>query len=215
MPIIEGELQTFTENIQRCADLANFSCGDKRHSYEDTVERIIALHHGRCPSADTTLRVTREMPAGTLVGLSIILWKHGPRIRHRWLPEDLYADAAYIDILALSENYRGEGGYKCRDGTPVSDFVLAETLRHIEEHEGRMPVVQGVVEADNDDCRDLLARHKFEQPFVPAGDLLYVRLPEDEDERPVRAGISPAAPRAELTQTSTGEPEGDIPAVSD
>jgi hypothetical protein len=184
MPIIAGELQTDTENATDCADLANFSCGDKRHSYEDTVERIIARHHaGTHPYADTSLRVTREMPAGTVVGLSIILWKYGPRIRHRWLPEDQYKDAAYIDVLTLSENYRGEGGYKCQDGTPASDFVLAEALRHIEEHEGKMPVVQGMVERDNDLSRDLLARHGFEQPFVTPGDLLYVRLPEEEDEQ--------------------------------
>jgi len=115
--------------------------------------------------------------------LSIILWKYGPRIRHRWLPEDQYGDAAYIDVLALSEDYRGEGGYKCQDGTPVSDFVLAETLRHIEEHEGKMPVVQGLVERDNDPSRDLLVRHGFEEPFVLPGDLLYVRRPDEDDER--------------------------------
>jgi hypothetical protein len=185
MPIIAGELQTDTENATECADLANFSCGDKRHSYEDTVERIIARHHaGTHPHADASLRVTREMPAGTLVGLSIILWKFGPRIRHRWFPEDQYKDAAYIDVLALSEHYRGEGGYECQDGTPVSDFVLAETLRHVEEHEGRMPVVQGMVESDNELSRELLVRHGFEQPFVMPGDLLYVRLPPEEDEQP-------------------------------
>jgi hypothetical protein len=195
MPIIEGELQTFTENVQQCADLASFSCGDKRHSYEDTVERIIALHRGVSPSADATLRVTRAMPAGTVVGLSIILWKYGPRIRHRWLSEDLYADASYIDVLALSEDYRG--GYECRDGTPVSDFILAETLRHIQEHEGKMPVVQGVVEADNDDCRNLLARHGFEQPFVLPGDLLYVRLPEDEDKQQQENGRREGAETAQ------------------
>lgn len=56
MPIIAGELQTDTENATDCADLATFSCGDKRHSYEDTVERIIARHHaGTHPYADNDL----------------------------------------------------------------------------------------------------------------------------------------------------------------
>jgi hypothetical protein len=184
MPVIGGELQTFTETATECADLDRFSCGDKRHAYETTVERIIALHRfGTHPEGPATLRVTREMPAGTPVAVAFIYWRFGPRLRHRWLSGDEYAGAAYLDVLALSETYRAEGDPFTYEGLPVSDYVLAETLRFIEEHEGEMPIVQGLVEADNDACRDLLVRHGFEQPFesgLGGGDLLYVCLPEDE-----------------------------------
>jgi hypothetical protein len=175
MPIIAGELQTYTESLAGCHDLDDFSCGDKRHSYERTVERIVSAHRNGRGHPGATLRVTRELPARTLVGLSIILWRAGPKVRHDLLPADLYQDATYIDVIALSEGYRGEGGFTCQDGTPVSDFVLIEALRYIEEHEGAMPIVQAVIEAENGPSQELFRRHDFEQPIVTQPDLLFVR----------------------------------------
>lgn len=177
MPTIEGELETFTEEASLCADLDGFSCGDKRHAYEETVEKIIAYHRANV-SSGKTLRVTRELPGATLVGLSIISWKFGPKVRHRFINEDEYRDAAYVDVVTLSNDYRG--GFTCKDGTSVSDFLLTETLQYIEEHEGKMPIVQALIEEANDHSRDLCARHGFEQPFVTSPDLLYVRLPDAE-----------------------------------
>lgn len=177
MPIIEGDLQTATETAQECTELASFSCGDKRYAYEATVERIVARHRDQGLHGNVTLRVTRELPSRALVGLSIISWKAGPILRHRLIPVDEYMDAAYVHVIALSKDYRGR--YTCRDGTPLSDFIVMETLRHIEEHEKNMPIVQALIEPDNDPSRDMCARHGFEQPFVTAPDLLYVRLPDD------------------------------------
>lgn len=62
---------------------------------------------------------------------------------------------------------------------PLSDFVVRETLRHIEEHEKVLPIVQALIEPDNDDSRDMCFRHGFEQPFVTSPDLLYIRRPDD------------------------------------
>ncbi len=177
MPIIEGELQTYTETALICSELVHFSCGDKRHAYEATVERIVALYRDGGLSGDVTLRVTRELPSRTLVAVSIISWKAGPIIRHRLIREAEYRDAAYIDLIALSEQYRGR--FTCQDGTPLSDFVVRETLGHIEEHETVMPIVQALIEPDNDDSRDMCFRHGFEQPFVTSPDLLYIRRPDD------------------------------------
>lgn len=70
MPIIEGELQTYTETALTCSELAHFSCGDKRHAYEATVERIVALYCDGGLSGDVTLRVTRELPSRALVAVS-------------------------------------------------------------------------------------------------------------------------------------------------
>ena len=134
MPIIEGDLQTNTETARECSELASFSCGDKRNAYEATVERIVAGYRDKGLSGDVTLLVTRELPSRTLVGLSIISWKFGPVVRHRLISEDEYRDAAYVHVIALSRQYRGR--YTCRDGTPVSDFIVMETLRHIESTRG-------------------------------------------------------------------------------
>lgn len=178
MPLVEGDLQTSTETAQECTELAGFSCGDKRHAYEATVERIVARYRVQGLNGDLTLRVTREMPSRALVGLSIISWKAGPVFRHRLIREDEYREAAYVHVIALSEDYRGR--YTCQDGTPLSDFVVMETLSHIEAHEIDMPIVQALIEPDNDPSRDMCVRHGFEQPFVTAPDLLYIRLPDDE-----------------------------------
>ncbi len=178
MPIIEGELQTSSEDTAGCADLDAFSCGDKRHSYEETVERIVAYHHARAQHPSVTLRVTWELPARTLVGLCVILWKYGPKMEHPLLDGPEYQDAAYIDVITLSDRYRG--GFTCPDGTPVSDFVLIEALRHIEDHEGAMPIVQAVIERANTPSQELFARYGFRQPIVTEPDLLYVRRANPE-----------------------------------
>ncbi|MGH2879335.1 MAG: hypothetical protein ACRDK4_07015 [Solirubrobacteraceae bacterium] len=177
MPVIEGELLTCTESAEECLELASFSCGDKRYMYEETVERLVEhFREGRITGA--TLRVTREMPSAALVGLSIIELRAGPCIRHRLIPEDEYRDAAYAHVITLSAEYRG--GYRCLDGTPVSDIIVMEALRYIRETEGTMPVVQALIEPANELSRDMCFRNGFEQPFVTSPDLLYVRHPDVE-----------------------------------
>lgn len=177
MPVIEGELVTRTESVGECLELASFSCGDKRHRHEETVERIVGhFREGRIAGA--TLRVTREMPSAALVGLSILELRAGPYIRHRLISEDEYRDATYAHVVALSAQYRG--GYTCLDGIPVSDFIVAEMLRYIRRREGTMPVVQALIEPDNELSREMCFRNGFEQPFVTSPDLLYVRYPDVE-----------------------------------
>lgn len=176
MPLIEGELVTSTESAEECLELASFSCGDKRHPHEATVERIIGyFRDGEIQGA--AMRVTREAPSGTLVGLSILRFKAGPIIRHRLIREAQYESATYVHVIALSADYRGD--FRCTsDAVQLSDFLIAETLRYISEHEGEMPVVQALIEPSNERSREMCFRNGFEQPFVTSPDLLYVRHPD-------------------------------------
>ncbi|MHB1468850.1 MAG: hypothetical protein ACYCU0_09630 [Solirubrobacteraceae bacterium] len=178
MPKIDGELSTATETPGQCAELMSFSCGDKRHQYEATVEQIVGyFRRGEIPGA--TMRVTREAPSGNLVGLSIMTFKAGPILRHRLIREDEYKDATYVHVLALSAAYRGGFTYT-DDNVPLSDFLIGETLRYIDEYEGKTPIVQALIAPDNERSRDMCFRNGFEQPFVTAPDLLYVRYPDAE-----------------------------------
>ncbi|HEY2537383.1 MAG TPA: hypothetical protein VGI24_10420, partial [Solirubrobacteraceae bacterium] len=178
MPRIEGELWTTTETPEQCVELASFSCGDKRHGHEATVERIVGYYRdGEIPAA--TLRVTREAPSGGLVGLSILTFRAGPIIRHRLISEAEYENATYVHVLALSANYRGGFTYKS-DDTLLSDFLITETLGYINEHEDGMPIVQALIEPGNERSREMCFRNGFEQPFVTSPDLLYVLHPDAE-----------------------------------
>jgi hypothetical protein len=171
MPTIAGELETCTEDATNCDDLVDFSCGDGRLPAEQTVEKIVAAYRSGRQSA--TLRVTREMPCRTLVGLTAIEWK-GPVLRNPRFPMDGYGDAAYIAVLTLSEQYRG--GYRSKGGTPLSRVLLIDALHHIADRNGgAVPPVQAIIESANAPSRALFESLGFEQPVVTSPDLLYVR----------------------------------------
>lgn len=172
MPEIAGELQTCTETTDECTELAEFSCGDGRHSAEAAVERIVADHCGNKRS-DITLLATRETPSKALVGLTI-LHAEGLVLEHPSFEDGAYKDAVYIAVISLSAQYRG--GYTLPDGTPLSSVLLREALRHIaEEAEGEIPPVQAVIEPGNGLSRTLFESFGFEQPIETTPDLLYVR----------------------------------------
>lgn len=183
MPTLEGALHTATEAATECADLAAFSCGDGRlPAAEDDVDAIVAeLHAGDYP--DAVLRVTREMPSGTLVGIAAIEPRKGPIIEHSVIPEKDNEDAAYVVVLTLSAAYRG--GYTCKDGKPLSEVLVLETLRYlVAENDGATPPVQAVIARANAPSRGLVERYGFVNPIETIGDLFYIRardlpLPSD------------------------------------
>ncbi len=174
MPTIEGTLQTDTEVAVECSDLATFFCGDGRlPAAEDDVNAIVAeLHAGDYP--DAVLRVTREMPAGTLVGIAAIEPRKGPIIDHPVIPEKDNEDAAYVVVLTLSAGYRG--GYTCKEGKPLSEVLVLETLRYlVAENDGVIPPVQAVIARANAPSREMVERYGFVNPIDTIGDLFYIR----------------------------------------
>lgn len=180
MPTIAGELQTSTEDATQCEGLADFSCGDGRLIAEGAVNRIVAgCRNGKL--GESTLRVTRELPQGALVGLAAIEWP-GLLFRHPSLDGDAYADAAYIVVLSLAEDYRG--GYRTKDGEPLSHVLMGDALRHIaSESDGEIPPVQAIIDPNNGPSRALADHFGFIQPLVTKPDLWYVRprgLPLEE-----------------------------------
>ena len=172
MPTIAGELRTCTEDATQCGDLVDFSCGDGRLVAERTVERIVAsLRSDRRRNA--TVRITREVPGGALVGLVAIEWP-GIKVRHADFPSDAYSDAAYIAVITLSNAFRG--GYVSQAGQPLGEVLLEGALGFIaSRNDGDIPPVQAIIEEENKPSRDLFERYGFEQPIVTNPDLWYVR----------------------------------------
>ena len=184
MPTIAGELHTSTEDATDCDDLAEFSCGDGRLAAEGAVERIVGnCRIGKLP--DVTLRVTREMPQRALVGVTAIEWP-GLVLRHPSLNRDAFADAAYIAVLSLAEEYRG--GYRSKDDEPLSHVLMKDALQYIDsETDGAIPPVQAIIDPQNVPSRNLCERFGFMQSIPTEPDLWYVRprglpLPEDPDD---------------------------------
>jgi len=180
MPTIAGELQTSTEDATECDDLVDFSCGDGRLEAEAAVERIVAgCRSGRL--SGITMRVTREVPPGALVGISAIEWP-GLVLRHPDFPSDAYKDAAYVAVLALNAQYRG--GYQVQNGEPLSHALMADALRFIASAvDGEVPPVQAIIDPRNAPSRALCEHFGFIQPIVTEPDLWYVRprgLPLEE-----------------------------------
>lgn len=172
MPTIAGELRTSTEDATGCNDLVGFSCGDGRLVAEGAVERIISnCRAGKLPGA--TLRVTRELPQGALVGVTVIEWP-GLVLRHPSLNGDAFADAAYIAVLSLAEEYRG--GYCSKEGEPLSHVLMTDALKYIDsDTEGEMPPVQAIIDPQNAPSRSLCEHFGFIQPIETEPDLWYVR----------------------------------------
>lgn len=174
MPTLEGELHTATEIATDCRDLAGFSCGDGRlPAAEDDVNAIVAeLYAGDYP--DAVLRVTREMPAGTLIGVAAIEPKKGPIVDHPLIPADENEDAAYVVVLTLSAAFRG--ACTCKDGKPLSEVLVLETLRYlVAENDGAVPPIQAVIARENAPSRNLVEGYEFVTPIETIGDLFYIR----------------------------------------
>ncbi|HEV7515779.1 MAG TPA: hypothetical protein VGR07_05725 [Thermoanaerobaculia bacterium] len=180
MPTIAGELRTSTEDPQECEDLVGFSCGDGRLAAEGAIERIVSsCRTGKLP--DATLRVTREMPQGALVGVTAIEWP-GLVLRNPLLNGDAFADAAYIAVLSLVEEYRG--GYRTQEGEPLSHVLMKDALDYIDsDTASEMPPVQAIIDPQNAPSRSLCEHFGFIQPIMTEPDLWYVRprgLPLEE-----------------------------------
>jgi hypothetical protein len=180
MPTIAGELQTSTEDATECEDLADFSCGDGRLSAEGAVNRIVtSCRNGKLPGV--TLRVTREHPPGSLVGVAAVEWP-GLVLRHPGLKGDAYADAAYIAVLSLTSAYRGS--YRTKEGEPLSHILMGDALRHIaSKSDGEIPPVQAIIDPGNGPSKALVEHFGFIQPLLTEPDLWYVRprgLPLEE-----------------------------------
>lgn len=130
---------------------------------------------------DATLRVTREMPQRALVGVTAIE-RPGLVLRHPSLNGNAFADAAYIAVLSLAEEYRG--GYRSKDDEPLSHILMKDALRYIgAKTEGEIPPVQAIIDPQNVPSRSLCEHFGFIQPIVTEPDLWYVRprgLPLDK-----------------------------------
>jgi hypothetical protein len=172
MPTIEGELRTSTEAATECDDLDGFTCGDGRLVAEAAVGRIVnGCRKGKLPNA--TLRVTREMPAGALVGLAAIEWP-GLVLRHPALNGDAFSDSAYIAVLSLAKEYRG--GYETPGGEPVSHVLMRDALKHIAaKAEGEIPPVQAIIDPNNAPSQNLCEEFGFVRPIETEPDLWYMR----------------------------------------
>jgi hypothetical protein len=171
VPAIAGELQTSIEDAVGCADLAGFTCGDGRIDAEETVEDIVEdFANGLLPTV--TLRVTREHPAGRIVGLTG-LKDGGIGYDHPLFEMEDWKDPVYLAVLTLSAPYRGS--YVDRDGVPLSHVLMRDALSFLAAREGgTVPSVQAVIARNNLPSRNLARFFGFE--MIPtAGDLLYVR----------------------------------------
>jgi len=172
MPTISGELETSVEDPTTCVELADFTCGDARRHAEDVVEMIVGqLSRGERPRA--TMLVTREVPSGTMVGLSAIEWEPVV-IQHPSFPADAYQDAVYLAVLALSEPYRGR--WTSIDGQPLSEVLLNEAYCQIASaRSDGMPPIQAFVDPGNTPSLELTRNQGFEIQMEWLDELLLVR----------------------------------------
>jgi hypothetical protein len=172
MPTISGELETAVENPTTCAELADFTCGDARHHAEDVVEMIIEqLRKGERPG--TTMLVTREVPTGTMVGLSAIQWEPF-LVEHPSFPMDAYQDAIYLAVVTLTEHRRGR--YTSMHGQPLSEVLLNEAYCQIASvRSNGMPPIQAFVDPDNTPSLEMAIGHGFEVQLESADELMLVR----------------------------------------
>lgn len=171
MPVIAGELRTSTEGAADCSGLDEFSCGDGRIDAEETVEDIVGDYAGGLNSF-VTLRVTRELPKGDLVGVAGIE-DGGVGYDHPLFQMDDWKDPVYLAVLTLSAAYRGR--FVTQDGTPLSHVLMRDALEFLSSQNGGVvPSVQAVIAQENAPSRILAQAFGFE--MIPTlGNLLYVR----------------------------------------
>jgi len=113
------------------------------------------------------------MPQSTLVGIAAVEWP-GLVLRHPSLNGDAFADAAYIAVLSLAEEYRG--GYRTQADEPLSHALMKDALQYIETSaEGEMPPVQAIIDPQNSPSRRLCEAFGFTQPIITEPDLWFVR----------------------------------------
>jgi len=172
MPVIAGELGTSTEGADDCAELSAFTCGDGRIGAEQTVDEIVKGYTAAEGAALPTLRVTREHPSGSLVGL-VAIKDGGVGYEHPLFQMPDWTDPIYIAVLTLSSAYRG--GYRLQDGTPVSHVLLRDALSFTaSKNGGEVPTLQAIIAPENGSSRILFQEHGFEMiPTSP--ELLYIR----------------------------------------
>jgi hypothetical protein len=182
MPVIAGELRTSTESADDCAELPAFTCGDGRIGAEQTVDEIVQGYTVAEAAALPTLRVTREHPSGSLVGL-VAIKDGGVGYEHPLFQMPDWTDPVYIAVLTLSSAYRG--GYRLEDGTPVSYVLLRDAMSFAaSQNAGEAPTLQAIIAPENESSRTLFQAHGFEMiPTSP--ELLYIRpkglaIPGDE-----------------------------------
>jgi hypothetical protein len=174
MPSLEGDLQLQTEIATECPDLIDFSCGDGRlGAIEDEINEIVDdLHSGEFP--DAVLRVTRETPAGKLVGITAVELNKGPHIEHELIPLENNQDAAFVVVVALNNEYRGRRTTK--QGLRLSEVLVRDVLRYlVEANGGAVPPVQAVIGNGNGPSRELGAQHGFVRVLQGVGASFYVR----------------------------------------
>jgi len=176
MPILTGDLVARTEDATSCADLQNFKCGPGTvfPKAEKEVDDIIAACCACCSGRqNTVVRVTREEPPGTIVGVTG-LERGGLALQHPKYTPYAYKEAAYVAVIGLSESYRDdEDPFRTKDDGRLGDFLLYDLLLHIKKTwRGGMPWVLSLVDPDNDSSRALFERHDFE---------LYLRLGPKSD----------------------------------
>jgi hypothetical protein len=190
MPTVAGDLVSCTEVATNCADLPGFRCGPGTlfPKAEKEVDDIIAL---ACdPTAperkNMTLRVTREVPPGAIVGVAGL--ERGPlAIQHPKYRPHAYKDAAYVATIGLSEHYRdAEDPFRTRDGDRLGDVLMVDLLRYVKKNwRGGMPWCLALVDPDNGPSRDLFERHDFELFLPLPADSLF-RRPKNLKLRPSR-----------------------------
>jgi hypothetical protein len=178
MPKIAGGVETHTVDPTQCADLPDFSCGDGRLGAESVVNRIVQSY-GAGKHPDNTVRVTREVLTGKLVGVTA--FERGG-YRHPALAGKEYANPFYLAVLSLEAAYRN--GFTDEQGTPISRLLLIDALEQISYQGGPpMPSVQTVIDRENKRSWALAEAYGFELAFEQ-GNRLYVRpegLPIDEE----------------------------------
>lgn len=148
-----GDLRTRIEDATGCGELDGFTCGDGHLRAERVIDEIFAAAHaGSWPRS--TLRVTRDMRSGALVGACLIA--PGPiPVKHPRLTAHAYRNAPYIAGIGLFKEHRGR---------TRGDHLLRDALEHIKRTtRGGMPRVLALIAPDNEPALKLFQRHGFEQ----------------------------------------------------
>src|SRR5271167_1800727 len=118
-PALTGDLVAGLVNPTTCVDLLGFRCGPGTTfpRAEKEVNNLIAQCCARTVGREkVSIRVTREVPPGTLVGVTG-LERGSPNIQHPKFRGHFYNGAAYVAVIALSERYRDDKDpYRTKEG---------------------------------------------------------------------------------------------------
>jgi hypothetical protein len=181
MPALAGDLVTRTEDATCCTDLVGFKCGPGTLSpkAEREVNDILAVACDlNAPERKNMIvRVTREEPPGTIVGVAG-LERGDMAFQHPKFTAP-YKDAAYVAVIGVSEHYRSKDDpFRTKEGGRLGDFLLYDVLQHVKKNwRGGMPWVFAAINPDNAPSRVLFERHGFQFMFRlgPDGDAMFRR----------------------------------------